>query len=288
MSATVQDNQGGVDLTPGLVRLFLATPKGLRATLRAVDSEGAELPATVWAYVAPSWVLDTRRPESERITIDVAGTDGRAFPPQTTVSLTVVSGGEDYRFDFPDLAGRTSRELVTFEFTDRVVTLSRARRGESGPTTTVLIDGSASMLSSELRPQVERVLDQLAGLSAGLETLNEEVPRWSVLRDGTRHETEAGQSRIELWDQPRSIGSVFGSDHFQRAGHYLVVTDEIPENVDGWAVADGARVQIVVVGEGILPGTRTLPEGIKVHLHRGSDDGTALAAAMAETFGWEK
>lgn len=286
MTITLDQGSAGVYLPQGLARLFAASSQDPQVSLRALDERGDDLPPHAWTFVPPSWVLDTRRAGTAVVRVEARSADGQAFAPQARVTVTIASGGQQYRADFTDLAGRTSRELLIFELADQSVLLALATR-QATPSITVFVDGSASMLSREMREPLQRILEQLVQVTEGVAP-SVDPSGWFVLRGGAPFELTPGSDWSQLWAQPRGIGSVFADEIFRRPGHYVVVTDDLPEGTQGWTIADGALVQMVVVGATPHRVPLDLRENVKVHVDAGSGDGSALASAMAKTFGWEK
>lgn len=308
-AVSLTEGAASIDIPKALVQFFVTTsPPAVEVVLEAVDADGEALFEPRWSYQSPRWVLDPSGLSEGTAGVRARSADGAGFPARTELKCLVVAGSRQFFAHFNDITGRTARDLFQLELSSQALRLRRAPRlarssGGADPTPTgdsrsarvklpdrqvrILIDGSASMRAPTVRPSVERTVEAIGDVvSAGRGDEQVKVS-WHVVRDGHSRPLGADASAEAVLAQPSSIGSAFDQTLFRRAGHYIVVTDDIPDAVDQWTIPSDSTVQVVVVGPVRHP-REPVGNGIQITLGAGAEDSTALIAQVAAGLGWNE
>lgn len=294
---TLTEGAPSIDIPRALVQFFLSvTPSGVDTALEAIGPDGTPLDGARWSYQAPRWVLDPRDLSDGTVRLRAYASEGTSYPAGSELRCTVVAGSRQYFASFEDMAGRTARDVLQLSSSGDALRLRRAPRAretEAAATTRrsatrevwVVVDGSASMRALAVRPEVEAALAAIRAV-AGDGGKDEAVKlSWHVSRNGELRSLSDDDPVADLAAQPSSIGAALTDAHFTRPAHYIVVTDDTPDGLERWVVPSGSTVQVVVVGPASYIPDESQLRGIRLSVHAGLEDGTALIAQVAEGLG---
>lgn len=306
---SLTEGAAGIRIPKALVQFFVTTnPSVVNTALEAVTADGEVLHQPRWSYQSPRWVLDPSELPEGTAVVRARTADSVSFPARTDLKCLVVAGSRQFFSHFDDIAGRTARDLFLLEFSDGTLRLRRAPRlsrsthptddkktgghrgaGRETPVREVriLIDGSASMRAPAVRPLVERTVEAIKEVVDTGRTDEQVKPSWHVVRDGHSVALQEKKPLDETLSQPSSIGAVFDEGLFARPGHYIVVTDDIPDGLGRWTIPSGRTVQVVVVGSPGHPQERE-KNGMQIAFGAVEEDSTALIAHVVAGLGWNE